>query len=417
MKLPVQDGTVPAPELPPRRLVPWLGALAFVINGAMSATTGVLLPNQLSAIDEAHKETNLAIVTSVAFALAVIVQPVVGTLSDVTRSRLGRRAPWMLAGAIAAAATLGLMGRLDSLLSLTACWIGVQIALNVVFAPVAAIMPDQIPAERRGRASAAIGFGFMAGATLAALMSARLADHLPVAYSALGVATLLGVGLYVVLNPDPTKPAPGTRRPNARQLLAAFWVDPRKNPDFAWAFVARFLFVISYYAVYTYSLYILTDYLGMSRDAANARIGVMSLGTVAGAIIAILIGGPLSDRIGRRKPFVYAASGFMATGFAMPLVWPTFGGVLALAVLFGVGFGLYQACDTVLMTEVLPDGGSAAAKDLGILNLANAVPQAAAPALGGVLVVATDSYGWLFGAGIVIVLLAAVAVRPIQGVR
>ncbi|WP_159501437.1 MFS transporter [Microbacterium sp. 18062] len=409
--------SAPAIPRPPRRLIPWLGILQFTVQGVFSALTAVLLPNQLTALDEPHKVANLALVTSISFALAIVVQPVVGTLSDRTRGRLGRRAPWMLGGAVAAAAVLALVGHLDSIGAVAACWVGVQIAFNAILAPFSAVLPDRIPSERRGVASAAIGFGFMVGAAVAVVIAGQLARDLPLAYTAFGLAVLVGVVLFVVVNRDRTIVARQLPPLCLRSILAAFWVNPRRHPDFAWAFAGRFLFVIGYYSVFTFNLYVLTDYVGMTLDEANAGLGLLSAATVLGAIAAILVGGFLSDRLRCRKPFIYAASVFMAVGLAVPLISPTFAAIVVLSALFGIGFGLYQVCDTVLMTEVLPDADGAAAKDLGVLNLANAIPQAVAPALGAALVLATGGYIGLFAVGIGIVLIAAAAIWPIRSVR
>jgi MFS family permease len=391
--------------------------VTLIVQGSLGALTTVILPNQLSVIDEAHKVANLALVTSVSFAVAFVIQPVVGLLSDRTRSKLGRRAPWMLAGALAASAVLAVIGHLDSLAGVAVCWVGVQVAFNTMMASASAIMPDRIPRARRGTASALIGFGFMVGAAAGVAVAGQIATDLPLAYTAFGLAVLVGLVAFVCFNRDPTAaPASGRRAASLRATLASFWVSPRRHPDFAWAFAARFCFVIGYYAVFTYNLYIMTDHLGMTLAQANAKVGILTGAMVVGAIVAMMIGGIASDKTGRRKPFIYAASVFMIGGLAAPLTWPAFPGMVILAVLFGVGFGLYQTCDTALMTEVLPDAGSAG-KDLGILNLANAIPQAVAPALGGALVVWSGGYAALFVVGMVIVALAAVALWPIKSVR
>ncbi|MDR2378040.1 MAG: MFS transporter [Bifidobacteriaceae bacterium] len=406
------DGSIPPP---PRRLIPWMALTTLIVQGSLGAMTTVILPNQLSLIDEPRKVANLALVTSVSFAVAMVAQPVVGMLSDRTRSRIGRRAPWMLGGAALAALTLAAIGHLNTLAGVAACWVGVQVSFNAMLASASAIMPDRIPSRRRGTASALIGFGYMVGAAAGVAIAGQLAADLPLAYSAFGLAVLAGIGGFVVFNRDPTR-AQTTPPLRLRRILAQFWVSPRRHPDFAWAFAARFAFTIGYYAVFTYNLYIMTDYLGLTLAEANSRVGLLTGAMVIGAIAAMLAGGIASDRIGRRKPFLYAASVFMAGGLAAPLIWPTFAGMLALAALFGVGFGLYQTCDAALMTEVLPNA-QAAGKDLGILNLANAVPQAAAPALGGGLVLVSGGYTALFGAGIVIVALAAAVLWPIRSVR
>jgi len=82
----------------------------------------------------------------------------------------------------------------------------------------------------------------------------------------------------------------------------------------------------------------------------------------------------------------------------------------------GVGFGLYTACDTALMTEVLPRDGATAGKDLGILNIATNLPQALSTALAGLLI-ASLGYPAIFIAGMVAVVIGAFALIPIKSVR
>ncbi|UAJ79325.1 MFS transporter [Leifsonia sp. ZF2019] len=413
---PAAVGDAPARRIPPRRLVPWLGVVALIVQGAIQGTQGVLLPNQLLRIDAGQKVTNLAIVTSVSFAVAILVQPLVGTLSDRTRSRLGRRAPWMLAGAASTGIALTTMGFLASIPAIAVCWVLVQISFNVMLAPSSALMPDRLPVERRGGASALAGLGFMVGAALATVAGGALASRLPLGYALFGLVVVIGIVLFVVFNPDRTTVGPAEPF-RWRSLVAAFWVNPRKHPDFAWAFAARLLFTVSYYSVVTFSFYMLTDYAHLSVAEANGGVGAISASTVIAAILGILVGGLGSDRLNRRKPFIYAASVLMAIGLAIPLIWPSFPGMIGLAACFGLGFGLYQSADGVLMSLVLPNPNQSAAKDIGVLNLANTIPQAIAPAIGGALVVATGGYTSLFMAGIVISLVAALVIIPVRGVR
>lgn len=395
----------------------WLAVFTFVVQGSIQGTNSVLLPNQVTLVDPANKVANLAIVTSVAFAVALIVQPIVGLLSDRTRGPLGRRAPWMLGGAAGALLALVFIGRLDSLPALAAAWALVQVSYNVMLAPASAILPDRVPVQRRGTVSAFVGFGTLVGAGAATFIAGSLARDLPAGYTAFGIAIVAAAILLILFQRDKTMPPAERPAFRLRSLLTAFWVNPRKHPDFAWAFAARFLFVIAYSAVVTFQLYLLTDYVGMSLPDANARIGVLGVATVIGAVIAMFVGGPLSDRLQRRKPFLYAASAIMASGLIAPLISPTFPALIVLALLFGTGFGLYMVCDGVLMTQVLPNPEGDAAKDLGVLNLANAIPAAVAPALGGLLVTLTGGYDGLFIAGILLVALAAVALWPIRAVR
>jgi len=101
----------------------------------------------------------------------------------------------------------------------------------------------------------------------------------------------------------------------------------------------------------------------------------------------------------------------------VPLVMPNLTGMIIMSVVNGVGFGLYMATDTALMTEVLPGGGAAAGKDLGILNVATNIPQAMSPAIAGLIIASFGGYPMLFVFGIVAVVAAALVLIPIKSVR
>lgn len=400
-----------------RGLLPSLAITSLVLFATYSGLISVLLPNQVTNIDPAHKVANLAIVTTTSFVFTLFAQPIVGAFSDRTRSRLGRRAPWMVIGTAVAAAFLIGLGSLQSILWITVFWVVIQVALNAMQGPLSAITPDRFPRSRRGVASAMVGIGTMAGSTIGVIVAGILAANVGLAYSAFGIVVLLVTLGFVLFNRDYS--STGIELPPFRwkAFFAGFWINPRKHPDFAWAFAARFLFILGYFVAFSYQLFILTDYIGMSLKQANAQIGVISLASLATTVVSVALAGWLSDRLGRRKVFIYLASVLMIVGLAMPLLMPTVTGMLLMSAINGFGFGLYMACDTALMTEVLPGGGVAAAKDLGILNVATNIPQALSPAIAAVLIGAVGGYPALFVFAMVCVALAALVLIPIKSVR
>ncbi|WP_051165824.1 MFS transporter [Amycolatopsis orientalis] len=401
----------------PARLLPSLAVNTLVLFATYSGLIGVLLPNQVAALDPAHKVANLSLVTTVSFVFTLFAQPIAGALSDRTRSRLGRRAPWMLGGAAVGAGFLLGLGGLHSLLWIAVFWVVVQVALNVLQGPLSAVVADRFPRERRGMASAMVGVGTMVGVSGGVLMAGQVAGHVGVGYAVFAVVVLVATGAFVLLNPDaPTRGA--AREPFSwRQFLAGFWVNPRRYPDFAWAFAGRFLFILGYFVVYGFQLYILTDYIRLPLATANKTIGLLSLASLATTLVSIPLSGWLSDRLGRRKIFVYLASAALAAGLLVPLIAPTVTGMVVSGAIQGLGYGAYMACDTALMTEVLPGGGAAAGKDLGILNIATNIPQAASPAVAGLLITALGGYPALFVFAAAAVLLASLAIAPIRTVR
>ncbi|WP_344089874.1 MFS transporter [Microbacterium deminutum] len=410
-----QSGAFRSPQSP-KRLLPSMTILAFVMFASYAGLGQVLLPNQLAIIDEPDKVANLAVISTISFVFTLLTQPIIGAFSDRTRSRMGRRAPWIAIGGAAGGLLVAGMGTLTSVVWVGIFWIVLQVCLNAVQGPFTAIVPDRYPRERRGVASAMFGIGTAAGLTIGVIVAGQLAAALGLAYVVFGAAILVATLLFVLVNRDYSSVDARADRVTVRAFVAAFWVSPRRHPDFAWAFAARFFFILGYFMVLFFQLFLLTDYLGLPLAGANQTIGLLALTSLVTTLISVGISGVWSDRIGRRKIFVYVASAFVAIGFVVPLLSPNILGMVIMSAVSGVGFGLYTACDTALMTEVLPKDGATAGKDLGILNIATNLPQALSTAIGGILI-ATLGYPAVFVSGIVAVIIAAFVLAPIKSVR
>jgi MFS family permease len=212
---------------------------------------------------------------------------------------------------------------------------------------------------------------------------------------------------------------PADARPpwSLRELASAFYVNPRKNSDFSWAFASRFLFVLAYAFLTTYQAYYLLKKIRSAEDDVPHQIflGTLAMSTVM--VGASLLGGALSDRSGRRKVFVGTAS--IVFGFALIVIGVavSFNGYLVGMAVAGLGFGLYMAVDLALVADVLPDVASSA-KDLGVMNMAGALPSSVAPALApGILAVSGGSYGVLYAVAGGCAILGAATILPVRNVR
>ncbi len=389
-----------------------------------SGGLGILIPDLVARLDEANKVGNLAIVSTVAFLANVFAQPIAGALSDATRSRSGRRTPWMVGGGLVAAGFMVGLPMAGSVVTVAIVWLAVQLGVNALQAAATAIVPDRFPPARRGGVSGMVGLGITIGNAVGAIVAGSLAAQGALPYLVLAVLMVVVVGTFVVANRDSSSVAVADveRVPFALStFLRGFWVSPRRHPDFAWAFASRFLMVIGFYGAQTYGLYILRDYVGLSdtdSTAVAAQVGVVLL---VGVLISALASGWLSDRVGRRKPFIVWSSIVMAAALAVPLFVPTVTGVLVYSFLLGLGFGTYISIDLALMTEVLPaklaGAQSSAGRDLAVLGLATTLPQALSPSIAAGLVAVTGGYPAVFVSGIVFVIVGAIAVLPIKSVR
>lgn len=416
----VADGASETPGRAPaaaetRMLLPSLAILGFVLFATYSGLLGVLLPNQIARLDAANKVANLGTVATISLVFTILAQPLIGAISDRTRTRWGRRTPWMVLGAAVGAIFLFLLGSAGSIFLITICWVVIQVALNVLQNPMTATVPDRVVESRRGVASAVMGLGLMVGSVAGVVLGGALAANVGMGYAAFGILVLVATAGFVLLNPDRSSTSATTAPFHWGSFLKAFWVNPRQYPDFGWAFAARFLFILGYFTAFTYQLFILTDYIKLSQEQANATVGTLSLAGLVPTIVGILLTGWISDKLGRRKVFIYLASVILVIGLAMPLLFPTVGGLIAMSAINGLGFGLYMSADTALMTLVLPDGGKDAGKDLGILNIATNIPQALSPGVAA-LVISLAGYPALFVFAIIAVALAAVAIKPIKSV-
>lgn len=405
------DAVVGAPPVaaPARGLLP----LLFLGNAAMYAVYvgvgSVLLPLQIEHIDPAHKVANLGVVAGVAAIFATVFNPVAGALSD----RSGRRNPWILGGGLAAILALGLLGSVNTVLLVGICWCLGQAVMNIYQAAITSVVPDRVPLDRRGTASAAVGLGLPVGSIIGVLLASGFSDHYRTGYLALGALVALAAVVFTARAKEQRLP-PKQAAPLRDQVVTFLGV--LREHDFRWAFIGRALIVLGYFAVSGYQLYILQDHIRLPGNLEPAdAVAILTPIAAVGMAISTVIGGVLSDRLNRRKLFVGISAGLAAGAQLIPALSPTWPGMLVFATVNGFAFGCFMAVDTALVTMVLPKAEDAA-RDMGVLNIANAGPQILGPFVASA-VVGLGGYTPLFLFGGLLSVLGALAVAPIRSVR
>lgn len=398
-----------------------LAAVFFTLMCLYASVLGVLLPNQIQSLDYSKKNETLGIVFAITSVFSTLSTPLAGALSDLTRSRFGRRTPWIVAGGGLGGLATALTPFSSSLVGITATWLVAVVALNSMQPAVTTIVADRFAPGERGLAAGVVGGASTAGLSFGTFFAGTFSDQIAICYAILGIAVSTACLVFVRLNPEP--PALQSSPPfGFAAFLRGFWVSPVKHPDFAWAFLGRFSIYMGYQAIVTYLFYILQDHIGLSKPNANAMIASMALVTFVCLIVSGFGSGTLSDLIGRRKPLVFLSSLIMAAAVAMPLAFPTTSGMYLYAVLIGLGYGAFMSVDLALMTQVLPaprQGESdATGRDLGILTTAINIPQILSPVMAAALLSATGgSYDTLFVVSGVFVLAGSFFVLPIRSVR
>lgn len=391
-----------------------LGGMSWIIPFA--AATTVLLPAKIADIDPANKVPLLAAITIAGSIMALLANVIFGALSDLTRSRFGRRIPWLIGGGITAAIFMALLATAQTMVLLIVWWCLYQATQNAIIAALAAILPDRVPNARRGTISAMYGIGVLLGGAIGAVAGARFIAVPSTGFLALAaVVIVLPIGC-ALLAPDFSN-RNHQRRTLARGELIARFAFPRRNAsDFYWALGGRLLLVLGYFMVTGYQLYILTDYMKLDQAAAAGIISLAAIVNLVASLVGGLVTGPISDRLGRRKVMVIIASALIGIGAVLPFLAPHPWTLLAFSGLGGLGLGVYFSVDAALISEVLPSEASRG-KDLGILNMANTGGQVLAPAASSLVIGLGLGFGPIFFVALALCVLGALAITPIKKVR
>ncbi|MET9882090.1 MFS transporter [Streptomyces sp. NPDC006430] len=394
----------------------WVSALSLANLGVWVGWFGplqLLLARQAEQLTPHHKASTLALVTGVGAAVSMVANPVFGALSDRTTASVGRRIPWVVAGVAGGAAGLLVLARASSVAVVIAGWCLVQLALNAAFAALTAAVPDQVPPRQRGLVGGWLGVS-QVGGILAGTALATVAGGIAAGYLACAAFSVLAAVPYVVMRRD-ARLSP-TDRPAFcwRTFLTGFWIDPRRHPDFGWAWITRFLMNLSYSVSTMYLLYYLTDAVHYEDDPDTGVLILTALNALT-LLSTVVISGVRSDRTGRRKAYVIGSGLVISAATGLLAVWQTWTGAIVASLVLGVGFGVYTSVDFALLTDVLPTAEDRG-RDLGVINIANALPQVLAPVIAAPVVTHFGGYASLYGLAGALALAGSVLVRRIRGV-
>jgi MFS family permease len=392
---------------------------------AIMVVLSVLIPVQVSRVDPAAAATNLAVVLPLGAFGALVGNPLGGALSDRTTSRFGRRRPWIVIGTLATAVGLFILAGSQRIAGLALGWFMVQFFGNMLMAAHSAILPDRVPIYQRGATQAILGLISPVMMIGGAFYLGRVTDF-RVGYGVV-IAVLLACNvLFVAWYREPRLP-PGALPPlRLTAFLASFWINPRRQPNFArvwlvWLFLwtgyifgsGGFLFlyvqnVVGYAA----------QFPGHTVQAAMSQIQIAQ--TAVGVPLMMLVAF-WSDRVQRRKVFIVAGGGLVIAGLIGLTVSASWGIALAATTVIGIGFRFFFSLGQALATEILPSAADRG-KDLGVLNIASTVPQVILPGIGAALlnalgVTSPIGYAILFLSGALSTALGMLLMRQIRGVR
>ncbi|MCW3778858.1 MFS transporter [Levilactobacillus namurensis] len=347
-----------------------LGVGVVLWLGPYLALVGVLVPQQVAKINPGQKTEIIALMSTCAMIVSTIANIVEGALSDRTRSRWGRRTPWIVLGSVGTAICILFWGK-----SVTAWQVILSdsiymIFLNMIVAPLIAVIADRTSPKYRGTISSVYALGSAAGQYGGQAFASLF---LPVPYTGFIVMAVLtlfsGPLAAIILREKSTKDMP-VEKVTIKNFSQNFAFPTKGAMDFYLALFGKLAIQTASFAISGYQLYILTDYIKLHGGKLQSYVTLISMILMVTAIVLCIFAGPLSDKIGKRKVPVIFAGGLIAVGSLVPMFSTKPWVMLAYAAIVGIGMGMYNSVDQALNIEVLPDPKTAA-KDLGLLNMAN----------------------------------------------
>ena len=409
----------------------------------------VLLAISAALIAPNQKELVVGRAAAAGGVLAVTVPIAAGWLSDRTRTRWGRRTPWIVVGAVVSLAGLLFLAWAPSVPALIAAYLLLQLGNNAAGAAFAGIVPDVVPEERRGGASGLLNSATIVGTVVCLAITLVVLGRLGsttsgVAVSYFVITALVALGLVVSIRllrepastravAAPVAAVRGRSRWAGAILvaLAGAWRQVLASHDFRWVITTRFFQTLGIWTILPFISFYFKDIVQTANYGAASAL--WQLCVLAGGLLPAVFGGFLSDRLRRRKIFVYVSctiQGLVVAVLLFTLV-SNLAVIYLMGLLFGVGYGVYSSVDWALACDVLPDRKRSAARDMGIFHVSYTLPQVFAPALlapvlywlnqpGSIAGLHTGSgvgYRAVFASATIWFLLATVMVTRIRGVR
>jgi MFS family permease len=394
----------PAPRLTQLDFVV-LSVYWVAIGYLWNSLGGLILPNLIEQlVGHAHKGVALGVLEGIGSLMAVVWQPLVGAYSDRTRTRFGRRRPFIVVGTLADVVFLVGIALSGSYWLVVVFYFLLQTASNTAQGPYQGLLPDVVPAPQRGNASGYYGVSNVLGVLLGTVGAGYILAHAGRTAAILSICVVLLATMLptVLLVPDRAQ-SDQTQFKSAWEGIRTTFSRPLRYPSFLWLATSRLLILMGLGGIQSFVYFYFSDAFFNHNAKATTTATYTLLGIVI--ITALVISLPaarLSDRVGRRP--LILAGGLLGSAGMLALVFSHYEllpaallepiastlGVPVLAaqatlvgILIGIGYGLFFSVDWAFLQDIIPVGE--AGLFMGFSNIATAGAGIIARFVGGFL--------------------------------
>lgn len=400
----------------------WFMVLAqFGVFMAFITPLAISLTIRVNTLAPGHPEY-LGYITGAGALFVMLTSPFMGIWSDRTRTRIGRRRPFMIGGMLVGVLSLVVMALAPNVYVVGLGWILAQWGWGTTLSNLQISTADRLPESQRGKVAGLTSFATQIAPVFGVILAQFFTGDPLLLFLVPGAVGVIFVVLFVALVHEDDSRALPKDPITVVQLLSKYLYNPRKYPDFSWNWLGRFLFYTGITLNTTYTAFFFADRLGIAVESVAGIIATLSLGGVLAVTLGAIGGGFLSDRLKRRRLFVLLGGLIMAAGMLLQAFAPDITFLIAGSLITSVGLGLFAAVDQALLLDVLPERETDAGRFMGITGFATSIPQSIAPLVAsGILLIGVTgderNYTLLFVVAAVSVILAGAVVLRIRSVR
>ncbi|MED4229343.1 MFS transporter [Neobacillus cucumis] len=404
-----------------KRLVPGLiiGPASWL--GPYIACVSLFLPALIQHLDADNKIKLVALFSSVAMITAAISNMVAGYLSDRTKSRFGKRTPWLVSGAFVFMLAMIFASVSTTIPLLLISWMLGQVALNFIVAPMVAWL-DLAPESGKGIASAAYGgLGMALGNNGFNIIGAIFLGQYRLGFIIFGLITFIGtlITAFIVREPSNLNEKLDISKSTEKEKLSikeVLTIFPKWSVgrDYYLALIGKLFQGIGNFAITGYLLFIMTDFLHKNTSSTQHSIQLINLIMLIFGIAMGFIAGPIADKFKLLKFPVGLSTIALGIGALSIFFLQNEIGIIIYAFMAGLGMGIWNSLDNFLNLKVIPD------KDrvgffLGIYNLGNTVTQAIAPVIAAFMISAIG-FSSIFIMSFVFSIIGGISILSIKSV-
>lgn len=339
----------------------------------------LLLPRRVQTLVGEEAPLVLSSLLLVGALAASVAHLAAGYWSDRWIVRHGSRRGLIVMGLLALLATFVLLAAANTIAQIGATLVAFQLALNLAFAPLGALLADHVPDAQKGEVAGLLHAALPLSSAGIGLLAWLFPEDSPTAFIVNGLMVAACM-LPLLVRWDFALPEPGLVPPGGGD-----GGPMGRRYDFALAWTSRFLIQLGAAFVIGFLFLLVSDRIESNpqwagRLDATEAIAVLSIAATLIAIFGAIVGGRLSDRLRARRVPLSISAGIAAlclAGLGWGIAWPVF---LAAYAVFQLALSAFLAIDSALVAQLVGDSPRRGAL-LGFMNLANTAPAVMAPAV------------------------------------